>query len=620
MRTLLRLALLSSVVVGAAAASTGCSSNDCGTSDFFSARGDSPNAGAPSSSSGGYASPSPAPAAAARAIAEADIIQMDGTRLYAMSKSGSVAIVDVANPNALTLEGRAQLAGEPFEMYRSGSILLTMSNGAVDENGVIRTPPKEGEAAPPEVNHDNDSSIVTALDVTDPKKPSPLVQYVIPGQIADSRLVGNILYVATYETSACFKCGPKPRTMVTSFDVSDASVPKKVDQAEFVSSAPDTFNQGWAIAHKRSILATDKRLYVGGHADIPAKGTDKTVKEGIVDVLDITDPTGKMTKGAHLVLPGSVLSRWQMDETDGVFRVITQFGAGRTKDGLAMPEIETFTVENASTFVPLGHTSMTLPRQEGLKTVRFDGSRAFAITYENNDPLFILDFSDPAAPKQRGELEMPGFMFHLEPRGDRLLGLGVDWSDPVGSLNVSLFDVSNMDAPKMMKRVSFGAKDISYDYKIVNYELPEDQDRIQKAFRILKNGLIVVPYSGMSGHYEADQCEKPTGGVQLVQWENDTLNRKSLLLVEGNPRRAFEKDNHIVAVSDSNVSAFTLASAATAGKQVKPVSDVVIGKCVPKTTPAPQNGGYPGGDYDGPYHGGNDYGHGRDSYGWGMCE
>lgn len=619
MRTLLRLALLSSVVVGAAA-STGCSSNRCGSDDAFSrAMNEGPNAGAPSSSSGGYgSSPTPAPSgAAARAIAEADIIQMDGTRLYAMSKSGSVAIVDVTNPAALTLEGRAQLAGEPFEMYRSGSILLTMSNGAVDQNGVIRAPAKEGEAAPPEVNHDNDSSVITALDVADPTKPSPLVQYVIPGQVADSRLVGKILYVATYETSACFKCGPKPRTMVTSFDVSDPAVPKKVDQAEFVSTAPDVFNQGWAIAHKRSILATDKRLYVGGHADVPASGTDKTVKEGIVDVLDITDPTGKLTKGAHLLLPGSVLSRWQMDETDGVFRVITQFGAGRTKDGLAMPEIETFTVENASTFTPLGHTTMKLPRQEGLKTVRFDGARAYAITYQNNDPLFTIDFSDPAAPKQRGELEMPGFMFHLEPRGDRLLGLGVDWSDPNGTINVSLFDVADMDAPKMMKRVSFGAKDISYDYKIVNYELPEDQDRIQKAFRILKNGLVVVPFSGTS-HSGADQCQNPTGGVQLVQWANDTLERKSLLLVEGNPRRAFEKDEHIVAVSDSNVSAFTLSSAGTAGKQVKPVSDVVIGKCVPKSTPAPQ-GGYGGNDYGGPYGGGHG-GYDHADTGWGMCE
>ena len=51
----------------------------------YSSSSDSPNG---SSSSGG----------AERAIAEADIIQIDGGRLYAMSKSGTMSVVDVSVP------------------------------------------------------------------------------------------------------------------------------------------------------------------------------------------------------------------------------------------------------------------------------------------------------------------------------------------------------------------------------------------------------------------------------------------------------------------------------------------------------------------------------------------
>ena len=68
----------------------------------------------------------------------------------------------------------------------------------------------------------------------------------------------------------------------------------------------------------------------------------------------------------------------------------------------------------------------------------------------------MLDLADPARPRQRGELHIPGFMFYLQPHGDRVIGLGVDRNDSGGSLNVSLFDVSNMDNPKMIKRVAFG--------------------------------------------------------------------------------------------------------------------------------------------------------------------
>jgi hypothetical protein len=53
-----------------------------------------------------------------RAIAEADIIELDGDKLYTLSASGAVSVVDVATPSHLALLGQTRLAGEPFEMYR----------------------------------------------------------------------------------------------------------------------------------------------------------------------------------------------------------------------------------------------------------------------------------------------------------------------------------------------------------------------------------------------------------------------------------------------------------------------------------------------------------------------
>ena len=52
--------------------------------------------------------------------------------------------------------------------------------------------------------------------------------------------------------------------------------------------------------------------------------------------------------------------------------------------------------------------------------MRFDGPRAYAITYNQTDPMFVIDLSDPRAPRQRGALYMPGFMFYLEPYGASL--------------------------------------------------------------------------------------------------------------------------------------------------------------------------------------------------------
>ncbi|HMC94935.1 MAG TPA: beta-propeller domain-containing protein, partial [Polyangia bacterium] len=469
---------------------------------------------------------------AQRAIAEADIIQIEGGLLYAMSKTGTVSLVDVSTPGRLALLGQTTLPGQPFEMYLRGSSLVAMSNGAIATDGSVSTTyasPDSGGGA-----------LVIAVDVSDPALPHQVASRKAPGEIADSRIVGDVLYLATYENAACYGCGAAPRTLVTTFNVASPTAITEVEQVSFQSNAPDGYNLPWGSNWKRSIFVTDERLYIAGHADIDPNDFG-TTNEGIIDVLDITDPGGRLGTGARLSVAGAILSRWQMDERNGVFRVISQVGAGRTGNGLAAPEIDTFQVAGAQSFTPLGHTTMQLPSQEGLRTVRFDETRAYAITYNQTDPMFVIDLADPAHPKQRGALFMPGFMYYLEPHGDRVIGLGIDRTDPNGSLNVSLFDVSNADAPTMLARAAFATAGITEDYDILNSEVSEDQDRIQKAFRVFSDGLVVVPFSAPRPYYATGSgCDNDGGGVELVSWTGDTLVKEALLPLPGNPRRAFE--------------------------------------------------------------------------------
>jgi hypothetical protein len=507
---------------------------------------------------------------AARAIVEADIIQIQSGLLYALSKSGTVSLVDVSVPDRLALIGQTTVPGEPFEMYLLGSTLIVMSNGGVDTGGTVTTT----YAAP----DSGGGALVLAVDVSTPTLPRQLAAHPVPGEIADSRLVGDVLYLATYENAACYGCGPTPRTMVTTFNVAAPTAMTEVEQVSFQSNAPDGYNLPWGQNWKRSIFVTDERLYIAGHADIDPNDYG-TVNEGIVDVLDITDPTGRLGTGARLTVAGAVLSRWQMDEENGVFRVISQQGAGRTGNGLAPPEIQTFQVASAQSFAPLGHAALQLPSPEGLRTVRFDATRAYAITYNQTDPMFVIDLSDPANPRQRGALHMPGFMYYLEPHGDRVIGLGIDRNDPNGSLNVSLFDVTNPDAPTMLSRAAFATPGITEDYAILQSEISEDQDRIQKAFHVFSDGLVVVPFGALhpSSYDTGSECADDGGGVQMVSWVSDTLVKQTLLPLPGHPRRAFENGGDLIAVSDSNVRAFSLANLEIAHQ----TADLVIGTCLP---------------------------------------
>jgi hypothetical protein len=195
---------------------------------------------------------------------------------------------------------------------------------------------------------------------------------------------------------------------------------------------------------------------------------------------------------------------------------------------------------------------------------------------------------------------MPGFMYHLEPHGDRVIGLGIDRTDPGGSLNVSLFDVADADNPRMLARVPFATPNISEDYAILDSEVAEDQDRIQKAFRVFSDGVVVVPFSTPQTYYAAagSSCDNLGGGVQVVQWQSDTLTKRALLPLPGNPRRAFELDQQMVTVSDSNVRTFSLETAVAAHQ----TADVVIGTCVAdSSTPYYGGGNFVGGGRDAEY-------------------
>jgi hypothetical protein len=466
---------------------------------------------------------------AERAIQEADVVQVVGSRLYTLSRAAGLGIIDLTNPRKLRLLGSARdLPGEPFEMYVRDSVVIAMYSSwgqyVEVEDGYrwVQT------------------SKVVALDVANPAAIKRLGSFDVPGAVSDSRIVGDVLYVVGYQDGYCWGCEQqKPLTAVLSLDVGDPRAMRKVDELRY----EDVDNQwGWS---RRSITVTTQRMYVAGPEWGQSEGMGSTI-----EVVDISDPSGDMVPGATLEAEGQISSRWQMDEHEGVLRVISQPPSWALD---LPPVVQTFTVTSSSDITPLGRLPLVLPRPEQLQSVRFDGPRAYAVTFERTDPLFTIDLSDPAAPAQKGELEMPGFLYHMQPRGDRLIGLGFDQGNAAGAITVSVFDVSDLAQPTMLDRVNFGGSWAS---------LPEDQDRIHKAFRILDElDLILVPFSGWSDS-ETGCWGRYDSGVQLVDIAGDDLTLRGAAPSIGQARRALVYGQNLVTFSDERVRAYDIADRA----------------------------------------------------------
>ncbi|MCU0683593.1 MAG: beta-propeller domain-containing protein [Polyangiaceae bacterium] len=463
-----------------------------------------------------------------RTIVEADIVQVKGNTLYALSRFAGLSIIDLSDAARPRLLGSYSMTGVPFEMYLQGTTVYAMfsSFGHYDVDDAT------GEYRWVQSSH------VAALDTSDPANVVLAGEFDLPGEISDSRVVGDVLYAVTYEDGYCWRCEGGANTAVTSFAVGDPAAVRVVDRLRYTS---EDESYGWS---RRSVTVTPERMYIAGiewdKKDFGGEG------HSTIQVVDISDPGGKLVEGAKVEAAGQIESRWQMDEHAGILRVISQPGVWSTAES---PVMQTFAVASSQSLVPISSKPMVLPKPERLRSVRFDGTRAFAITAERTDPLFALDFADPADPKQLGELEMPGWVYHLEVRGDRILALGFDNDAPEGALNVSLFDVSDMSAPRLAKRVHFGGDWGSY---------AEDQDRVHKAFTIVPElGLVLVPFSGWSQD-QNNLCGAGTyqSGIQLVDFTTDDLTLRGVAPQKGEARRAFLHEGSLYAVSDEGVRSF----------------------------------------------------------------
>lgn len=472
---------------------------------------------------------------AERAIVEADIVQVEGRRLYALSEHSGLTVIDVSAQDRLRVLGTYRTDATPFEMYVSKGRVYGLFSGWGEYVPISSSDTTAGVAWAWQ-----QTSRVVALDATRPEAVSVLGDYEVPGDISDSRLVGEVLYVVAYENGYCWGCEEaRPQTTVVSLDVSDPRTFAKVGELAF----EDEKNEwGWG---RRSITVTPKRMYVAG----PEYSRDGNHGSSI-QVVDISDPKGSMALGATVEAAGRVSSRWQMDESKGVLRVISQPPGWSST---AAPSVETWSIQDSNALAPLGELELVLPRRESLQSVRFDGDRAYAVTFERTDPLFTIDLSNPAAPKQVGELEMPGWLYHMEPRGERLVGLGFDDSAGGGNLHVSVFDVSDLAKPKMLDRVNFGGE---WGW------MAEDQDRIHKVLKLLPDeGLIMMPFFGWTrdnadgcrgGHYES--------GVQLIDWTTDSLELRGIAPSHGQAKRAFLHEGRLFAISDDRVETFDISN------------------------------------------------------------
>lgn len=179
---------------------------------------------------------------------------------------------------------------------------------------------------------------------------------------------------------------------------------------------------------------------------------------------DISDPSDPQYIGSGSV-PGTLIGQYAISEYDGYLRVATTVGepTPAPADGGAAPAelsdnmVSVLQPENGA-LVTVG-TLDGLGSGEKIYSVRFEADLGYVVTFNQIDPLYVIDLSNPDQPVLAGQVSLSGYSSFLQPlSAGLLLGVGqaVDQTLAPQGLQVEVFNVSDPENPSLVSQQQLG--------------------------------------------------------------------------------------------------------------------------------------------------------------------
>lgn len=455
-------------------------------------------------------------------VVESDIWKLVGHRLFFFNQYRGLQVIDLAAPLHPIRTGTLRMAarGELFYALDAGGdrlALLSRTTGAGSKPMLELVSIKQG---------------VPVLD-----KRLALGD----GAVIDSRLVGGKLYLLVKEPDsygwwgASYSMTPGRLRLLT-VDVSSNTAASVLDERAI------SVQNGYYFGYALQIQDGHLMVLVPEAQQMSSYYWDSTVST-TVQVFSLDGHAGKPVPLSFHQLRGFASDKFKCAIMDGH---LVATSVTNSRGNFAQPTSETWVQvfdPKGPNNQPIGEVELPSARGERLYATRYDGHRAYVVTFRNTDPLFIVDLAVPARPVVTGELEIPGWSTYLMPHGDRLLSVGVE----SGRVAVSLFDVSAPESTSLLARVYPGGDNASwseanYDEKAVEYDAA--------------TGTLMVPFQTWSG-------EGWGSFIQEISVGPDSLTLGRSIRHQGAARRGSVLGDHLVSISGKELVVLDRASGAS---------------------------------------------------------
>lgn len=422
-------------------------------------------------------------------IEESDIWRIRGDKIYFFNRLRGLQILNAADRTKPFVSGQLPMAGVGEEMY-----LLGPSTGAASGAILLTTLPwSPGQPGGTKVNRisfaDDTPTLESSLD--------------LPGDYVESRVIGSFLHVVT--RVGYWDSGGNSWVTETAVSTVDLSAGNFL-----VHSSPQKLPFGATV-----VGSTGKYLWVAGAS--PSGGWVHRLAAFPIK----TD--GTLLAPLQSDAGGQIQDKFKVGDTSQGLAVVVQ--SWSWPNWIQRTSVETYREQDGQL---VRDADLEVVRDESLFASRFDGDRLYAVTFQQVDPLWIIDLSDPAKPAIKGHLEVPGWSSFIQPIGDVLLAVGRDG----GKVQVSMFDVSDPTHPTLAQRVDVGE---GWSWSEAEWN--------EKAVKILpEDGLILVPVVESSGVSRSNK-------VCLVEFDvaARTLAKRGVINHAFEPRRAASMEDDTIA-------------------------------------------------------------------------
>ena len=436
-------------------------------------------------------------------VDEGDTVKTDGTYLYVLKdNSKEIAIVDA---NASSMKKLQTIQPEDVDNIREFYL--------DKEKHYVIAVCEQQTGSDKEINAysywNSMNTVMITYDIADLENPKELGRVTQNGNYESSRKSGDYVYL--FSDYSIYLDGikkSKPETYVPlvngkTMSAGDIFLPAVSEGYEYsVVTSVDIKNPGKTCDSKAimsdggQLYVSDKNIYYYDTVWDYVNGQKTTLRR-------IGYKNGKLSAGAQGKVDGYINDSYSIDEYKGYLRIVLTDDNKNDVRVLDMDLKEVGSIEN-------------LAKDETVYSARLMGEIGYFVTFEQVDPLFSVDLSDPKNPEIIGKLKIPGFSDYLHPYGDgKLLGIGMDADEGTGvtdGVKITMFDISDPSNVKEEDTYTLDnvySTDVSYDYKAALVDVDKNligfagsTEGVQKYFLFrydAKNGFNLVLEEEING-------------------------------------------------------------------------------------------------------------------------